>query len=473
MENPNTQIQPEPAANQPPTQTPPAAPVPSKVSPEFLKKAGIIPKEPTKPAEPPPPEPPPAPADEPPQPTPEPTDGAPKPKKTPKVAKGYAQPPPATIEQITAAATAAATAAVKANAPQPAPPPELNPEDQRQIQVYEQMAKMNPEKYKDLPANATKFLHELDRLETEWDREHPGETFDSDGTISASLEQKFNLSFSQDDFDDAKIERKIAPMKEELETTKKKLAEAETAISTEAVQETMQRAVADAKTVLKEELGFKDDDLTKLVEDEPYVGKVVQQEMQAIENIVAAAHIAFAGGSHPNADQIGALCANYEQAMMQLPPDEQRDEHNRQFITRSQYISLPPDQRRQIDKGTHQSYWGMNAPTAAAIGTQIILDRAKKLVETEKERASKYLEKHGVKKAAAPPPPVPKAELNRATPAPNPPAPRPRQVSPPSTNPTASPQSNNGGIEASPQFKQRFLSKQSFGSGTVPAARTG
>jgi hypothetical protein len=449
--------------------------VPSKVSPEFLKKAGILPKEPPKPAVPPPtPEPPPAPP-EPPQPAPAPTDGPPepKPKKAPKVAKGYAQPPQATIEQITAAATAAATAAVKATQPQPPPPIELNPEDQRQIGVYEVMAKMNPNKYADLPANATKYIHELEQRETEWRRDHPDSTeeFDADGAIAAALEKKHNLHFAEHDFRDAEIESRIAPMKAELETTRKKLAEAETAISTEAVQETMQKAVNDAKATLKDELGFKDADLAKLVEDEPYVGQVVQQEMQAIENIVAAAHIAFAGGSHPNANQIGELCANYEQAMMQLPPEEQRDENGRQFITRSQYLSLPNDQKRAIDGGTHKNYWGMNAPTAAAIGTQIIMERAKKMVATEKERADKFLEKHGVKKAAegkgqAAPAPAPTPPPARPAPAYTPP-PRPRQVSPPSTNPSSSAAPSTQGIESSPNFRKRFLGTDSFGSGMM------
>jgi hypothetical protein len=465
----------------PAVQTPPPAPTPapSKVSPEFLKRAGILPKEPPKPAEPPPvPEPvePPPPA-EPPQPTPTPTDQTPpepKPqKKPPKVAKGYAQPPQATIEQITAAATAAATAAVKATQPQPAPPPELNPEDQRQIQVYEVMAKMNPDKYKDLPANATKYIHELDQRETEWRRDHPDATeeFDVDGSIAAALEKKYKLEFAEHDFRDAEIESRIAPVKAELETTRKKLAEAETAISTEAVQETMQKAVSEAKAVLVEELGFKDADIKKLVEDEPYVGEIVQRELQAIENTVAAAHIAFAGGSHPNANQIGQLCKDYEDAMMQLPPDEQRDENNRQFITRAQYLRLPDDQRRAIDSGTHQSYWGMNAPTAAAIGTQIIKERAKKMVEAEKERAAKYLEKHGVKKAAAPAP-APTPPPARPTPAPTPAPPPRRQVSPPSTNPSSAAAPNTAGNQVAPEFKKRFLSNANFGSGAMPAVGT-
>lgn len=460
VENPN------PPAQTPPAPAPDPTPAPSKVSPEFLKRAGILPKEPPKPPE--PPVPPATPAPPPPQPPPA-DPPEPKPKKAPKVAKGYAQPPAATIEQITAAATAAATAAVKANQPAPPPPPELNPEDQRQIAVYEVMAKMNPEKYKDLPSNATKYINEFDQRESEWRRDHPDSTeeFDADGAIAAALEKKYNLQFAEHDFRDAEIESRIAPVKAELETTRKKLAEAETAISTEAVQETMQKAVTEAKSVLAEELGFKDADLKKLVEDEPYVGEIVQNEMQAVENIVAAAHIAFAGGEHPLANQVGALCENYERAMMQLPPDEQRDEHNRQFVTRAQYLRLPDDQRRAIDKGTHPSYWGMNAPTAAAIGTQIIKERAKKLVEAEKDRAAKYLEKHGVKKAA-PAAPAPTPPPPRPAPAPAP-APRPRQVSPPSTNPSSSAAPNPSGVAASPNFMRRFLSNATIGSGAMPA----
>jgi hypothetical protein len=144
--------------------------------------------------------------------------------------------------------------------------------------------------------------------------------------------------------------------------------------------------------------------------------------------------------------------------MMQLPPEEQRDENNRQFITRAQYLALPADQRRAIDGGTHQSYWGMNAPTAAAIGTQIIKERAKKMVEVEKDRAAKYLEKHGVKKAAAPAP-APTPPPARATPAPAP-APRPRQVSPPSTNPSAASAPKTAGNEVAPEFRKRFLELQ-------------
>jgi hypothetical protein len=275
---------PAPPAAQTPPPAPAPAPAPSKVSPEFLKRAGILPKEPPKPAEPRRPgavNPAPSrtsPTDAPP------TDQTPgaeaeKARRSPRATRR-----PGTIEQI----TAAATPRDRRRQGQPASAraaPGVEPEDQRQIGVYEVMAKMNPDKYKDLPANATKYIHELDQRETEWRRDHPdsNEEFDADGSIAAALEKKYKLEFADHDFRDAEIESRIAPMKAELETTRKKLSEAETAISTEAVQETMQKAVSEAKAVLVEELGFKDADLKKLVDDEPYVGEIVQKELQAIK----------------------------------------------------------------------------------------------------------------------------------------------------------------------------------------------
>lgn len=484
--NPQNQPPPNPAPDATPTVapvTPPTAEPPkSRVSPEFLKKAGIIPKDPPPAADttpPPAPEPPPpAKPDATTPPAPDPEKPEPKPKKPLKVAKGYNA--PANIEEITAAATAAATAAVKATAAQPPPPapePELNDEDKRMISVYETMASMKPDKYKELPVNAKRFVAELDRREREWRQANPDATeeFDADGEIAASLEKRFNLKFDEHDFRDAEIESRIAPLKTELENTKRKLEETETVLATETVQETVRAAVTEAKTMMKDELGFKDTDITKLADDDPYVGEVVQREMTALENFVAAAHIAFAGGEHPMAGQVGELCQRFEQNLIRSPAEDRLDENNRQFITRAQYLSLKPSERKQIDSGTHTNYWGMNAATAAAIGTQIILNRAKTQVEAEKAKADKLLERHGLK-AKPTPPPAPQP-VRQPTPAPiqpsaAPPAPR-RPASPTSVMPSSQPNTGGNSAVPAPNFMKRFLGNAPIGGGitTAPGAK--
>lgn len=460
--------------------TPTTPPAPEKtiaeVAPKFLERTGWArPTDPEKPAEEKPaekkPETPEAPAE--------------KPAKVRKIAKGYENAPSLSKrdlqEVVTAAAGTAAAEAVKAVKAAPAPPPAkpeitLIPEDRRRIEVFTEMARLNP-KYADLPANTQRYLEELARTQADHSAKNPGEEFDADGSIQEALKEKHKLNWEDADFAEAEKSLITAPVNSKVEKLEKKIAELEEQNNAQAEQRRIEslrpvvnKASTEAQVTAAELLGdeFKgivsngvvdDKAVAKLVDEQPFVGEIVAENLSAVRNFAEAVTVVANGGKHPRAKDVNQFCFDYEKELLKAAPEDQLDHRERRFISRAQYAKLPAEEQDQLDAGTHPELWVLTPSDAINVATQMFTEAAGKRIADVKAKLAKVTGGVPLPKPAAPAKPTP-------------PAPPPqeekivrmaRPVSPSSVIQVETPTPPPG----SEKFISRFLGAKYVGGGTT------
>ena len=407
-----------------------------------------------------------------------------------RVAKGYRR--REEVADIARAAAVAAVEAIQKAKPEPAEREQagsaekseanqeqqilnrLTDEERRLLDTFAAVEANNPDKYKNLRANAIKALDEYERLRSQWLSENPGrkhEDFDEDGSIMNSIESRYGLEVEEQDLMNAEVKSQIDPIKQELERTRRELEEAKAILAAERAKEEMQKAKESALQQVLNAVGIPKEKADEIMNRETLAAEALKREAEAVHNFVEAAYMSFAGLKHPLTNQVAELCQQYEQAISSMPPGEQTDSAGRTFINRAAYLQLPMQERMMIDNNTHPRFWGLNAELASVIGSQIIAERARKTYEDAIEKETKLLREHGVKT----PPSYPQAQRNMQTrPQPAQPAPvaQPTNIirkphSPTSVNPVpgAAPSQQNADI---PQgFVQRFLGKEPIGGGVT------
>ena len=156
------------------------------------------------------------------------TEETPKPKRKSKPAA----PPPAPVD-VQAVATAAASAAVQAqreldqSRSQKTEAEEYPDDVKKQLSVYAELHRENPEKYTaDLPKRMAKFVKEEQAYADKWEKENPGQTFDSEAEDHQDWYESNQPKIDKDDFEEARIAAKarkiiaseVEPKRQKLET---------------------------------------------------------------------------------------------------------------------------------------------------------------------------------------------------------------------------------------------------------------
>lgn len=407
----------------PPAATPPPAapPAPEALPPKFMERMAKgtdstngIPPEPTPPPAPPAPAAAPALAAAAP-PAPE-APPAPAPKKERKVAKGYREPaapaPGITKSDVKEIVDGAVRAATEAAKPAPLPEPELLEEEKEQIEVFTQMEKMFPDKYKGLVTKAKGAIAAFTKFEDDWKKAHPGEEFDSESKEAEEFVKKNSPEYRMADFDKAKIHREMAPVVAENETLKKELAKVTAETSEAKLAPIITATVAESARTVATELNPKLADVVKVdgtvdpvkaaafIEENPEVGHILVDGIaQAQEWSNAVALMAADKADKvpaPMFKRVNEFCFELEGRIKALEPEKQLDAKGRTFATKAELNGMTEVQR--------QKHWTLTPDFIIYRANKDVIRGATGAAKAEQERIDKIAAKRGVPKPAAPAP---------------------------------------------------------------------
>lgn len=361
-----------------------------------------------------------------------------------KRAKGYENVP--AVDKAVEAATKAAEAATKAaevvtkaaEARQPEvkqPEIKLDPEEEKRLKVFEAMGDMDPKRFKDLAANARKYLTEYEsrrekfeaKFRADWERRNPDSKFDTEEERNSAfmdafeaafeksevdVKQKLGVVYTEDDYAEGIVHLRTKEIRDENERLRKeqeRLAkiEEDRLIRAEAEQFTG-AAVADLASNVKAKVG--EDYAAVLGEDGaideaalkrlPYgeeVADVVSAALKGAVNdsraMAEAITIFGRGGDTPMRNAVLWLLDTFEQEMAKKPEEERLDETGRRFVTRAEYQKLTPEQRKER--------WLMTPDHLVAFANDKLLERAAATIKAERDRVAaiekKVMERYGIK----------------------------------------------------------------------------
>ena len=427
-------------------------PLPQPIDPNFKEQQEALEKlraaaEKTAPPEPPKPpekkeEPPPEKKDD-----PKPDD---KPKR--KVIKPKADPipPQPTVdpEKIAAAAAEAAAKAVASVQPKPAAPVtvELTDEEKYQMKVLGELEEIMPDKYKGISKKAEAYLAEVSQLQqtfqAKWETENPIDQFESEpdpeGAREAAFTKEFNRQLGNikkrtgyqvdnDDFIEARaslrVSAKLEKQAEELKELRQKVSKTSEVQEAEQLAPVVERAAITAGNDIAKEFAadkFVDKtgkiDADALFEADPETAHIKANAIAASQNWGATITQAFHGrANEQQANAVLDYCLRCEQAIKQMPAEEQDDGNGRMFATAAEFTKMT--------KAEQARHWVLTPEVVMAMKNNDITQAAKQAIETEQKRLAARDAKRGFKPGTttpAAPAPSPKPVSPSASVTPNP-----------------------------------------------------
>lgn len=331
------------------------------------------------------------------------------------VAKKKPQQQPVLVDTariVSEATTAATTAAIKGlreqqQKPSAAPEDALVNRDRHEYEIAQYLAQTNP-KYKDAPKIVLDQIKKANAYASRWEAQNPGKVYNPDDEEHADFHDSLDSErpWSQEEFDDAKVDRraemiadkKSQPFKDKLE-----------ALEREQAQNSLKEDVQNAHTVVAGALAKNLGDevfsvLTKpggdqvLKEKEPIVHEAISVILNAVQPITEALvmledpkrRVAF-DPKNPAHVQYANFFHDVESRFI-----GQQDESGKMFARREDY--------EKMSAGEMARHWYL---TTQMIGAELVGDASKAIaerIETEKDRLKKFAEANGYVRGAQNPP---------------------------------------------------------------------
>lgn len=230
---------------------------------------------------------------------------------------------------------------------------EILSEDERyELEVLQQMAKLDSSKYGDLPRKFTDLAKATAEYKAKWESENEGESFDPDDSAHDSFFQKNQIRYAKKDFKAAEM----ALVRPEQPKDESALKEIQSLKAKEKVREVMPRAIqvfAEGVESFLDQLdpemakSARDGGRDKLIEDFPDDADEVLRAASSIEAVSIEAHriletdgLVEIDGSNKVHNLIVDIIRRKEPVTVGV-----RDSEGRPFATWSQWASMTDQQR--------------------------------------------------------------------------------------------------------------------------------
>lgn len=350
------------------------------------------------------------------EPTPEATPAAPEPEKPKEKAKAKEAPAPAPEEKpkgkrrakeqevdpiAIAEATGREIAREMAKERQPtAPEPEVElelPEEfERDVQVFDEMAKLKPKEYGDIRKKLAKYAKAEDDRRTTWEAEHPGEEFDPESSEHDEFYKRIKPDYDQRDFEQAKeslIEQRVASKAEERVRQEMRREFDQRERAGQVRPEIEREMVGLMGEMLKEadpdnaELAKDWASIQSLDEKNPLLADVMVQVHNETKPVLEATVRLFRGidkvdEQNPVHQRVFAMIGEAEQQVSRLPLKDRYDDHGRLFATQEQYSKMSQAER--------QKHWYVGENELSALIKGQAVGRTKNVYEAERQRMERY-----------------------------------------------------------------------------------
>lgn len=302
-------------------------------------------------------------------------------------------------------------------APSDGPPAHFSEEDKENYSLFKVLSETEPGKHKDKHLVYSQFVDKFNSYKRKWEKDNAGATFDKDSDDHEEFYTKNQPDYTPADLDKARIRletsrevaRQVAVQKTEYET---KLRDIEDRTVGAEVSREAAKVADNATGAFISQL--QDDGLKTalakgaeaLKESDPLAFDILNSEAASLQrNVVELHNIVNRRGYYNHANPvhagISAFVAGQEQAIQQLPPAQQVFE-GKQFVTRAQFATMPPEQKAR--------HWALTEPDVIHMLSASSAAKAAKILHSERERFKALAPKYGfVPGAAAPATPAPAA----------------------------------------------------------------
>lgn len=277
------------------------------------------------------------------------------------------------------------------------PEPTHTPAEARKLKVFKQMEEMFPDQYKGFADKYQGAMKKLREYAAEWERKHPGETFDEDAEEHGDFVNKLeaDVAYEEDDYSEALAvvtAKSLAPKEEakdpEIEKIKERLNKFEIQDRiAKAAPVIEQMSIASADEFWKSMGG----DYAKVINDD---GTVNNDQLLAIKNadedtfnrlkqtaIAAYGHAReiyllenglteYDAVRNPSHKYLSDTAIAAEEIFQKRPPEKQLNDEGKPFVTKAQWNKLTPEERAKV--------WTF---TANDLGFIVAKDLAKRTLE--------------------------------------------------------------------------------------------
>lgn len=294
--------------------------------------------------------------------------------------------------------------------------PELPRGLKRKVEVLKKMEELDGKAYAGITDKFLDAQKKLDEYAANWEKENPGEEFDEDDDRHKDILQKLNVSWEDEDFENAQealhSDRIRTAVKSDLDKEyggkiseferKEKLREEAPLIEVEKLETAKSfysQLGAEFEGILKEDGNFDDDKLKPLAESRPIAYEIVLKAGQRAEALAAETYKLFKGLSvyDPNNNAhayISDFAYNKEQELLAKPEEQRLNREGKPFVTAAKYKKLSKEDRAEV--------WTFDHRDLALLFADDEADLAKKKIQQEEEKFEKYAVSRGYKAVKTP-----------------------------------------------------------------------
>lgn len=273
---------------------------------------------------------------------------------------------------------------------------ELPEEFARDVQVFDEMAKMKPKEYGDIRKKLAKYAKAEDDYRTKWEQEHPDEEFDPDSDEHDDFYKRIKPDYEQRDFESAKeslIEQRAAARAEERLRQEFEQREKQREQAGQIKPEIEREMVGLMGDMLKEadpdnaELAKDWASIQLLDEKNPLLADVMVGVHNETRPVLEATRRLFRGIDRPDQNnaahqRVFALISETEEQVKKMPLKERYDEEGRLFATQDEYSKMNPAER--------QKHWYIGENELAAVVRGKAIGQTKIIYQRERQRIERY-----------------------------------------------------------------------------------
>ena len=279
---------------------------------------------------------------------------------------------------------------------------QLDDDDQGTYDVFDQMEKVNPDKYKGIKGKFANFVDASKSYQKEWISNNPDEAFDPESDEHVDFYAKNEPKYTQSDFKKAEKRVDMADVLGEVEKKyQDRIEELEDRISRRT--ESQPKAKDSAEGAIKEMVAQVSPDMEKVINEkgleeaeksDPLVFDKISGAADTLSTMVyeieqnQSKHGTFAPNSRNETHKVVAdFVKGREQYVKSLPSDQQVW-NGKRFATNSEYNRMP--------QGDRDKHWTMDS----SLLKNELIKTISESVNSEIEQSRKMLERYGVPDAS-------------------------------------------------------------------------
>lgn len=307
-----------------------------------------------------------------------------------------------TVEKIVEAVSEGVSRAISKQTPTEPPPveteqpPSLPPEESRKIEIFQQMERQYPDKYKGLADKYRTSLQKAIEYAAQWEKDNPGQEFNEDDVEHEMFFEENGVDYEDEHYVDALTEVKLSERMPKMGEVQQKITSIE---RQEALRQKMpiidrhQALTARSfftqfgngfENVINEDGSVNKEALDALKESDPVLHEIaVTHAASVVEPVAAEIYKLFDGLTdldvrNPQHKWINDFAVQAENMMLKQPERKRLNENGLPFVTAEQYNRLSFAERQRC--------WTFGAVELSALAADALASDLSEYVQKENKK---------------------------------------------------------------------------------------